>query len=177
VCVNPNLPVGSDACCDKGLARPWRALASRACEFSGERMSFNTAKKRCEARDQELCNYKSVGIDEKCTNIGYHWTGFACNTLLRVRDDGKAAILHDLDASPPKILQSDSPNFFSVQWENHSYPNASNSCSSGECNLVGGECVCAVSVTNRVVFNSPPGETAAILARLHFGCTREKSRW
>jgi Protein of unknown function (DUF1800) len=162
MCANPILPVASIACCDQNnTAQPY-------CSFSGERATFQTAQARCQSNGKSLCSHGSSTTSPECPQQGVHWTSSGCKIKVKVRADGKVAIVHDVPSVPTSASRG-TQNYFAAYWAGQQFPNLSNNCGAGACQPIDGACLCDVTVGEETVFSALPGKTAEILERLRVG--------
>ena len=167
VCANPRLSVASEACCESDESD----TAHPACLFSGERMTIDAAKRRCESRGETLCGFRFFETTDECRHEGFHWIDEGCRVRVKVKsDDGQIAIVHDTPpGNPPKHLRVDSPSYFRAYWLSGEYPSFSNNCGDGSCEQIDDACICDVTVTEQPIFVSPPPSAALILGLLRVG--------
>ena len=166
ICTNPVLPVAADACCPSPLSGNLNAITS--CKISGERMTYETAQKRCTSIGRELCNYNSVAASEQCPDVGTYWTSKTCTVRVKIASDGQVAIVHPYEWTSYDVTR-DTPSFFKAYWVDGLYPSVDNNCGGGECLIHENTCICNIRVTNEPVFTTPPANGATILKQLQIG--------
>jgi hypothetical protein len=87
---------------------------------------------------------------------------------VKVRDDGKAAIVHDFPTTPSGISNI-TQNFFIVYWKNMNFPSVTNGCGGGICQQVDNSCLRDITGVPSPVFTSLPGGASEILEKLRAG--------
>jgi hypothetical protein len=114
MCANPKIPVAAPACC-----RDTTAFGYRACEYSGERVTFGSATERCKALsaasfqcdprrmshadfDQNHYDCGRDGISDKnrIDNNEWYWTTASCTIQVVVQKNGLMAIVHNPNKKP-----------------------------------------------------------------------------
>jgi len=112
MCADPRLPAAEEACCP--AANLYNLRASRNCAYTGERVSFPTALKRCEALGggpYNTCTWRFTGTTTAecggpnycCLHNRWLWSSAECEVLLKVNTIGQVALIHnhtDLVSSP-----------------------------------------------------------------------------
>ena len=92
-------------------------------QFFGERNLFATATSRCSSN---LCSRDSRPVcdpesDSRCLSNNYFWTNENCQVRVKVRADGKVAVVHSPqnipDGDVASKVQEDTSTFFRVQWD------------------------------------------------------------
>eukprot|EP00586_Coscinodiscus_wailesii_P017163 CAMPEP_0172518280 /NCGR_PEP_ID=MMETSP1066-20121228/290722_1 /TAXON_ID=671091 /ORGANISM="Coscinodiscus wailesii, Strain CCMP2513" /LENGTH=2420 /DNA_ID=CAMNT_0013300633 /DNA_START=56 /DNA_END=7314 /DNA_ORIENTATION=- len=181
MCANQNLDVAFGACCQSQGPKPF---ATPLCKFDIERMTYGTARSRCqtETSNGDTCDW--YGIDNwsnTCSTFGlkesWHWTNQDCLLKVKVNENGMIAIVHEpnllLDTFQPYTIdprvKHDNPNFFRVSWDSSSYPRPSNSCGDNICQEVNDACLCNINIVDHQVFTSLPINMEDILSKLHIG--------
>lgn len=95
-----------------------------------------------------------------------------------VNEDGMVAIVHTptlltgVDNFEYRIdprVHPDNMNYFKVTWENDVFPNSSNSCGNGLCQVVYRGCLCELDIVESQVYNSFPSSKSSLLSDLHIG--------
>jgi hypothetical protein len=125
MCAHPKMPVAAPACCRDTIYdenRPNLDTSSwgyRTCEYSGERVTFDSATERCEAlsADSYQCdpsrmsppsldqNHYDCGRDglqdrRRVDNNEWRWTTTSCTTQVVVQKNGLMAIVHTPNKKP-----------------------------------------------------------------------------
>jgi len=175
-CANSKLPVAGAACCNKG-----EKTAEPSCVFAGERVTLNTAEKRCAALDMEVCSFSKLEASETCPHVSetFNWRTDSCWIKAKVNAAGEVAIFHDSPlGSPENLVKNDTVSFFDVVWESKTnvfatgegaYPSIENNCGGGICEQADTMCFCNTTVSDTRVFSEPPIEGAEIFEKLKIG--------
>ena len=116
MCANPRLPDASRACCNKGPNR--RSEFNFDIEYHGERVRLETIVEQCAAvqvdhnttgtvcdpvamkADNPLVNTRPVYDTPYPSHNSFYWTEANCTQLIKVRQDGTVAMVHQPDANP-----------------------------------------------------------------------------
>lgn len=164
-CANKALPVASEACCIEG-----ESTATPLCNYSGERMTFETAKARCTSVSKEQCYYSTFVPSSECPHVGNRWTNVDCFVEAKIDERGWAAIVHSPtnDRNPMSYVRESTPSFFKVQWEDGAFPSVNDCVTSGCRSSEDGNCICPVDVATETPFTSTPS-LEEILEILHIG--------
>jgi uncharacterized protein (DUF1800 family) len=173
-CANPKREVASSACCvlDESTL-PISAILEE--KYWGERMTHESALNRCENMNYSLCQFPVIqgcGRSE-CSHNPYFWTNAGCSLRVKVNpDDGKVAILYhanDDNSLMTKHVQSDSPSYFPVHWNNTLFPSPNNNCDDSPlCEIINESCVCTIGVNEVQVFDEMPTRNQ-VIERLDIG--------
>ena len=158
MCAEKLLPVGGTACCDDERS----SSAESVCVFLSERVSFYTAKERCEAIGKRICNWSSLPASVRCgTTVGkreglqFQWTNSPCRIQASVNSDGDVAVIHDVSSQNAPAMgrvNEAGATYFRVEWDgNKDYPKTSDGCSDA-CTVSGSKCICDIEVANGSVF-------------------------
>jgi uncharacterized protein (DUF1800 family) len=169
MCASPNLPTAASACCDIGDEN---GMASPACLYVGERMSFSTAKLRCVSIGQQLCYFRTVNATSECPHNSKFWTTQPCYLQVKVNSVGDIAIVHRLDnkVNSTAFLQESTPSFFKAFWEFSAFPTPEDDCALGLCEVSDGSfCLCNVTVEESAFYQSLPPTAAVIMEELTIG--------
>jgi len=161
ICAERSTYVAASACCGAE-----NVATHTKCKFTGERIPFPVAEKRCLENGEKLCDYNYVRWTEDiCNNYdGYFWTAADCEITVVVAEDGRVAIASDVAND---TIDHTSLTFFRVNWkENH--PDARFSCGGGSCQAVGEYCHCSIELVEERVFTSQPSRSE-VLSKLHIG--------
>lgn len=167
VCANPELPVASEACCELGDVE-----ATRNALYSGERMTFETAKTRCRDITRDICVYRHVGGDYHLS-AGYFWTDDICLIQVKIRSsDGYVSIVHlPSDYSDPVgHINSQNQNYFKVYWERSgTFPSIEDDCDNVCEVLAEGACLCNTKMFETTVFRDMPSSVSELEEKLFIG--------
>lgn len=167
-CAKPTLPVAGAVCCDGAST-----IAQPNCNFVGERVTFQTAKNRCTAIGQQVCDYTEIATTASCphSDFTYNWrAGASCKLKAKIDVNGNVAVYHESDlGNPEPFVRRETPSYFSVFWNGESYPRSSNNCAGGNCVIEDDVCYCDISVSEDRAFGSLPSNAAQILRRLKIG--------
>eukprot|EP00547_Thalassionema_nitzschioides_P008451 CAMPEP_0194227304 /NCGR_PEP_ID=MMETSP0156-20130528/42790_1 /TAXON_ID=33649 /ORGANISM="Thalassionema nitzschioides, Strain L26-B" /LENGTH=2008 /DNA_ID=CAMNT_0038959783 /DNA_START=685 /DNA_END=6711 /DNA_ORIENTATION=- len=145
MCGDPRMRHASEACCNENL------IASRKCQYLGERMTYDDATVRCQEYQQSLCtpNRVDTSSSDEChqDSEDYYWTTEPCRLNIKIDGEGKVAVVHLPDGQynvPSHVQQQDTLNFFRVTWPNNgdSFPSPSNNCGGGACEIIDDQCLC-----------------------------------
>lgn len=170
MCANPRSEVAAIACCSE---RDNRADESGSL-YSGERATFQSAKKRCNLCDNPFVKRCGPG---GCDKSLYYWTGRACQLQIKIDPEGKVAIVH---AAPSvsrhrmnPAVKEDSKVFFRVKWSSGLNPFVNGYyavCQQLGCkrDFYDKMCLCDVAVTETIAFTEKPSLKEA-LSKLHVG--------
>ena len=177
MCADPRLDVAGEACCSKYVAD---FGYEKNCEYGEERVTYDTAAERCEQLNQQLCSEDFMAADTTlCVDHGcchhtyfFHWQKNSCLLQVKVEDvTGKIAVVHkptDSIENVPTHLRPSSFNFFPVYWASD-YPNLSNNCGNGACEVLSDGCLCSAEVEENGVFHSSPASVEEVLSKLRIG--------
>ena len=173
VCANPDLPVASEACCTLGSVD-----ATRNALYSGERMTFETAKTRCKDISRDICVYHSVD-GESHLSAGYFWTDDICRIQVKIRSsDGYVSIVHlPSDYSDPVMhVNSQNQNYFKVYWERDgTFPLVEDDCDNVCEVLAEGACLCNMKSFESPVFRGMPSSTNELDDKLFIGAVHPEA--
>ncbi len=164
VCVDRNLAIAAEACCDRSLV-----AIHNTCKYTGETVPFSLASSRCSNAGKDLCEYQSISWTDcgSCCNYsGFFWTDADCDVIVVVDEDGKVAVERPEDSGPSKSY--DSATFFRVHWDNDDFPSHLNSCDNDLCEVYGSYCRCKIQVNEQRVFTVLPSR-AEVLSGLTVG--------
>lgn len=168
---------------------PTGVIGDAKCEYSQERVSYQTAVERCAALGKGLCS----GIDglnrgscHPYSNWRFStWLSRPCSTQVQIQRDGRVNVVHagktfnnpDLASNsriePEEfhdVISIGSRSVFDVIWHDSDFPRADANCSS-LCTVEGESCVCDVEVSISAVFTnvSRIPTRGEVLQRLHIG--------
>lgn len=192
-CADRRTAAGSVACCSEVPGRMWitsclniRVGSSSSAanvdlvEFDGEKMTFESAARRCEANDLAVCEVPWWECNDCNEQLGY-WTTHSCDLVVKIHRDGKIGIVHEVDDGRRNVgkdvyynVRKDIRTSFRVDWQGPldallgSYDTQ---CELMGCKLDSMEnlCLCPVSyVADRPVFGSTPSVTQ-VLRQLPIG--------
>lgn len=151
-------------------------------EYHGERTLFDSSELQCSTDGGRVCDSNGLIADNPAVNIRttydniypsqntMFWTDASCTLALKVRADGKVAILHEPAANPffedetvPYVDINNTITFFTVTWEKHEmtfeelFPTVNNTCGEGACSVTHDDaCRCEVTLSEGAVFDSLP---------------------
>lgn len=172
LCADPKVALASVACCNTG-----EVLASSISRFSGERTTFSMAESRCASVSQEVCDFYSVSGSFHLTK-GYYWTTGSCSLLVKIKQNGNVAVVHEPNAFAERVMyvNSENPYYFGVYWERGGdYPLVSNNCDN-VCDVMSdGSCLCNTRVIESIVFDKMPTSVAVASAELSIGAVDPSS--
>merc|ERR1719356_1187208 len=115
-----------------------------------------------------LCQFPIIqGCGTECKHNPYFWTNAGCSLRVKVDpDDGKVAIIYhanDDNNLMTKHVQSDSPSYFPVHWNNNLFPSPNNNCDDSPlCEIINESCVCTIGVDEVQVFDEMPTRNQVI---------------
>ncbi len=168
MCGDPVLPIASESCCLIG-----NVFAVRNSKYSGERTTYATAEQRCSAVSREVCKsfYRVDG--HSYLNSGYFWTSDTCSIRVKIKRDGRIAIVHQPSEFLERVMHvdEDNENFFKVHWgePRNGYPSVDNACD-GVCEVLQeGSCLCNTGVIETAVFQKMPSSISVLRKRLFVG--------
>jgi uncharacterized protein (DUF1501 family)/uncharacterized protein (DUF1800 family) len=176
MCANPLVDEAQPSCC----RQDWSGGSETICEFSGERVSYETAVSRCEAAYGAgigPCDWTwAWGPKEGCdiwTDDNWFWTNASCKVQAKVNSAGMITVVHEPSNLGDKIVyedyDSDNTNFFSIKWEGDVYPSVDNACGNGACQVLGENCLCDGIVIEEAVLGSIPDSYEDVITNLHIG--------
>jgi uncharacterized protein (DUF1501 family)/uncharacterized protein (DUF1800 family) len=184
-CADPRREVASTACCP--MDNPSSSMfAVRKEKYWGERMTYSLASKRCDSMSYSTCGFPHVQDCEyswrnnyECSHNPYYWTSASCELKVKVSpDNGKVAIIYNVEDDNTLMaehVQSDTPSYFPVQWNNNEYPSPANNCGkSSLCDILNDSCICTVTVEEVPVFDLMPTRNE-VLEYLHIGAFEPSS--
>ena len=93
LCVDPESIVAAAACTDRLIDID--VAHHSTCEYTGELLSHDDAKFRCDSQDETLSDHRNISpttCGECCAYSGYFWTNSDCNVFIIVNKKGKVAI-------------------------------------------------------------------------------------
>jgi hypothetical protein len=96
ICGNPRLAIAGEACCTETSRQ-----ATNNCNFDGERLTYATAKARCATRytnpdaPRDTCDFTSIR-SECFSRVPTQWSNVGCQVNVKVANDGRVLIVHDL---------------------------------------------------------------------------------
>jgi len=179
MCADPHVKdVVFESCCPVGeLGTNWQDKALSYCKYSGEKMSFDGSKERCELEGGIMCDFKelhpyklsqSCGLGIQRWSNSFRWTSESCSTQVKVGSSGLVSIVHNpnldinsiLSAAGKTLQQVHQPvsyannNFFKVKWDGGDFPSLEDGC--GTCTTLSDGCLCDVTVANQVHFEAFP---------------------
>jgi len=104
MCADPRLPAAEEACCPTNSDFNIRGV--RNCAYTGERVTYPTASKRCKAistGDYDTCTWRIMGVElSECGNENWCclfdewlWSNAACEILAKVDPSGQVALVHN----------------------------------------------------------------------------------
>lgn len=163
-------------------------------EYHGERTLFSTCERQCSTDGGRVCDSNGLIADNPLVNIrtmydNIHpsentmfWTDASCTLSLKVRGDGKVAIIHEPatnlffeDETVPYVDMNNTISFFTVTWEKdvmtfeELFPTVNNTCGKGACSVThDNACRCEVALSEIAVFDSLPSREE-ILSTLKTG--------
>ena len=169
LCANPKLPVAGAACCTQGRTT-WSV---QSCEFTGERVTYDTSLTRCNAVNGSTCSWSYVltntntacGPNQCCKwSNGYYWSNAACLIKAKINPQGQIGIIHEhldyddngnLKGNIPDSFSSQTNNYFRVNWTNGYFPQGT-TCTSNCMASTDGSCICLIEISEQKVFDSIP---------------------
>ena len=174
-CAPKSAAIAPAVCCE--AARPHRPVNSvpGLCAFANEDVTFDTAKKRCEAAGHVVCSPAYVGAsnwDRSCAASRFTWMDEPCNVKIQVYGSGRVGIIDQAD-SRFSLFKENSFSNFRVRWNKGTFPKAPN-CGS-TCTVVtssqGDTCVCDFTFQQYAVFTdeSVLPTRVAVQNQLHQG--------
>ena len=89
ICANPYLPHGRESCCRPDIDEEVQNAKMESGVthlYTGERMTWDTAKSRCVAYGKDLCDFEAVSVSPSDDEFrkGYHWTDRDCTISVKV---------------------------------------------------------------------------------------------
>jgi len=178
MCTEKNLPIAGTACCDGDGS----ISAESVCVFLSERVSFGTAKDRCDAMGKNICQWNSLPANARCgttqgakwEGLQFQWTNAPCRIQAAVNPDGDVGVIHDVSSQNGPVMGRVSEagaTFFRVDWEgSDNYPKVSRGCSSN-CTVIDTKCICDIEVDTHAVYRGSqlPTNRESALQQLHIG--------
>ena len=84
MCADPQLAHAREACCSAEDVAYMETGVTYL--YEGERMTWATAKDRCETVGKDLCDFKSVSVNPSNDEfrMGHHWTNQDCSISVKV---------------------------------------------------------------------------------------------
>lgn len=170
MCGNPKSLDASTVCCKntKVSDDAWRKEL-----FSGERVTLDTAMKRCAADDGlRLCNdpyihWRDCFDPSQGGCDGYHtfyWLALTCTLNAKISMEGSVAIVHDHHVATKtpedvyRMVRNDSKMFFQVDWIDSNLDqfvsDYARNCQSYGCRMdeLDGTCQCPVTIEETAAF-------------------------
>jgi hypothetical protein len=162
MCGDPGTLAASTVCCN-GDANTMRQET-----FSGERVTVDAARARCQENSKQLCSNPFVtdwdcnnGQSGSCDNYGiFYWSSLACSQVAKVNAEGKVAVVHQpqiTGVETHKMVTSDTKMYFKVDWQNTDVgqiiPDLTTQCAAYGCNNgEGGTCLCNAVIQEVLAF-------------------------
>jgi uncharacterized protein (DUF1800 family) len=181
-CAEPGAMAAGAACCDQVGTTNTHATAG-VCEYARERMTFQSAVKRCKKLGKHVCGrfwHQNTAYSKCDTRQDYAWIDRSCTQQVQVDADGLVAIVNAGNLVNYRgrdrwhsAFQPDNKNSFRVAWAGGKFPSPETGCGKSKgCTLHstkhGKTCICATSVDDQAVFTSLPTAQQA-LDRLRIG--------
>jgi uncharacterized protein (DUF1800 family) len=195
-CSDSSAIAASPMCCPYGSGtQALTGTGAGKCEYSQERVTYQTAVDRCAAIGQEVCFANAWVSQGKCHPYSMWrfsaWLDRPCSTKVQIQRDGRVSVVHDGALYDNSNIQSfktvtpetyadvisvGSKSIFDVLWDHKQFPKAISNCS-GLCTLHGESCVCDVDIDDSAVFtdNAAVPTRGEILERLHIGAADPES--
>jgi uncharacterized protein (DUF1501 family) len=162
-CENPSIHEGAAGCCTTGNSQ-----ARIFDVFTGERMNFEAAQKRCVSKSLGLC----LDLPSECSrsnscdeSVGY-WISGSCSLQVKIDLDGRVAIVHFLPSQIPKSnieasVREDTKSFFRVEWSgpiDQVLADYESQCSRLGCTRDNSDnfCLCPTAVSDEQAFSKSP---------------------
>ena len=154
-CADPRMAVAGSCCVIGGSSRG-------LCEHTRERMTYATARARCDAALGSVCADNSERVtnaecDYKSQYIR-HWTSSPCSVKAQVDRAGWVSIVHvpfGKVVNRRPSFAADNENIFRVAWRDGLFPSTDGNCSA-TCEVRGDTCLCDVDVKETRIFDSLP---------------------
>ena len=123
-CGNPVRPIGMPTCCRSTDTDAVVSNYTGECLFGNERTTWATAKGRCEALNQVLCDERYRGWaswQRTCADGQPMWNNRPCKVQAQVLPSGQIMLVDPLTNSNFRTLYKSNGNAFRVQWDGQ-YP-------------------------------------------------------
>lgn len=152
-CVDMDSRVGASACC----ASDDTIATFNTCKYTGEKVSFDEAVRRCGINGKSLCEFSSVSTNpafcgDCCNYKGFYWYGTkACEVYIVVDNAGRVAF--ERQGSPKQDYTS--LTFFRVNWTGIFPSQEKNGCGDPDpiCEVVDSFCRCRIQTETETVFS------------------------
>lgn len=180
-CGDPRAEVGAIGCCSLGDDNFYEDFS----HYTGERATFEGARRRCMARNLDLCFKPRYRCEKGCDLLMDYWGTAPCVLQAKIGLDGTVAIVHNSpEANKLKIiewLQEENKTFFRVIWTKsiHQYlDDYEGMCASLGCPRDGFDnlCLCTVEVENLIGFGTAPTREE-VLKELAHGAFSPYNGW
>jgi len=165
MCGDPQTLAASTACCEEPDMSTNTLFREEL--FSGERVTIDSALKRCSAsKAAQICDNPVPSETEckengGCDNLGtFYWSSSGCHLTAKVNQDGKIAVVHNPQiegVNTHKMVSSDSEMFFRVDWVSDETDSSirsliSNCLAFGCQSTSDNKCICPVSIQETLAF-------------------------
>ena len=179
MCGNPLDNTAVLGCCDiPNFQARWSGA------FYGERSTYVLAATRCESSEtlcsrevRPSCDEDDPDVGTRCYGNHYFWTDAACALQVKIKSDGRVAVVHRPEGLSEEFVASHvastTQTFFRVHWDGD-YQSLLNDCEAQSACYVSsdGMCICGVTVEEDVLQN-PSGDD--ILTHLFIGAFPEET--
>ena len=167
-CGDPRTETGGLACCSSDGTSNGAEIAYEM--FSGERLTFSLAERRCVENGRALCKKPELrcrDCDTVDDNVGY-WASQRCDLKVKIDLDGNVAIVHSIPdgevgtARIHETVRQDTKTFFRVDWITGIIDvlmtDYATKCLQLGCSRDRNDnlCLCPVEVLELQAFSSPP---------------------
>ena len=167
-CGDPRTETGGVACCSSSGDSNGAEIAYE--KFSGERLSFALAEKRCADNGLALCERPELrcrDCDTADIDVGY-WSSQGCNLKVKIDLEGNVALVHSIPdgaVGADKVhetVRQDTKTFFRVDWITNIIDSVmadyATKCTQLGCFRDSNDnlCLCPVEVLEMQAFSTPP---------------------
>eukprot|EP01050_Picozoa_sp_SAG11_P010132 SAG11_NODE_999_length_6236_cov_3.256477_4_plen_1097_part_01 len=187
-CSDPNAAAAAPQCCETEITD---GTGSAQCEYSHERVTYQTALERCESIDRSLCYgnaYINMGRCHPYSMWRFSaWLSRPCSIKVQIQRDGRVSAVHASELydnsamggwngrtiepeTMAEVISIGSKSIFDVSWRGNAFPKADSNCSSS-CVRHAETCLCDVQVNVSAVFTGAVHmpTRSEVLQRLHIG--------
>eukprot|EP00536_Pseudo-nitzschia_multiseries_P010764 jgi/Psemu1/204058/e_gw1.338.42.1 len=164
MCGDPATLAASTACCENPDTSTNTMFREEV--FSGERVTMDSAQKRCvDSAAMQVCENPVASENDckqngGCDNLGtYYWSSLGCHLTAKINQEGKIAVIHKPQIEgvrTHRMVGNDTEMFFRVDWltnENDLSIRRMSKCVDMGCeNGSDNKCICPISTQETLAF-------------------------